>query len=179
MLPALIAISTISAAILLWLLSTRRRIVVLEDKIDNAMSQIGVQFSSYFDALTKLLEVTGCYAKNESERLVEVIQSRRISIIAKSTLDELMCQEDIILEILGKIDRIVKRNPELKKDDTYNQTMHTVQTFSNMVCTSYLIYNDSVSKLNREMQRFPVSLLAGILGFQKRDYIEEKAVNEK
>ena len=40
-----------------------------------------------------------------------------------------------------------------------------------------LIYNDSVTKLNREIRMFPVSLLAAPFGFHARDYLE--AVEEK
>jgi LemA protein len=36
--------------------------------------------------------------------------------------------------------------------------MDAVQTFENMVRTSRLIYNDSVTKLNREIRMFPVSM---------------------
>ena len=42
-----------------------------------------------------------------------------------------------------------------------------------MVQTSRLIYNDSVTKLNRELHIFPTSVLARMLGFKKRDYLVE------
>jgi LemA protein len=41
-----------------------------------------------------------------------------------------------------------------------------------MVRQSRLIYNDSVTKLNRRIRMFPTSLVAGMLGFAKRDYLE-------
>ncbi|WP_246241183.1 LemA family protein [Anaerocolumna sedimenticola] len=43
-----------------------------------------------------------------------------------------------------------------------------------MVRTSRLIYNDSVTKLNREIRMFPVSMIAGMLRFRKREYLEEQ-----
>jgi len=49
-----------------------------------------------------------------------------------------------------------------------------VETFENMVRTSRLIYNDSVTKLNREIRMFPTSIIAGMLGFHKREYLEEQ-----
>ena len=39
-----------------------------------------------------------------------------------------------------------------------------------------MIYNDSVTKLNRELRMFPTSLFAGILGFRPRDYLETNDV---
>ncbi|MPN47545.1 hypothetical protein SDC9_195148 [bioreactor metagenome] len=50
-----------------------------------------------------------------------------------------------------------------------------MQTFENMVRTSRLIYNDSVTKLNREIRMFPVSAIAGMLGFAQREYLVEQS----
>lgn len=175
MLPTLIAIIAIAAVIVLWIISTQRKLVVLDENINNAMSQIGVQLSSRFDALTALLDLTKGYAKHESETLIETIKSRRSVITAKSTPDDVLHQEGVISEALGRIAMVAEQYPELKADQTYIKTMDAVQTFENMVRTSRLIYNDSVTKLNRAIRMFPVSMIAGMLGFQQRDYLEEQA----
>lgn len=170
-----IAIIAIAGAIVLWAISTQRKLVVLDENINNAMSQIGVQLSSRFDALTALLELVKGYAQHESETLIEATKSRRSVITAKSTPDDVLRQEDVITEALGRITVVTEQYPELKANQTYIKTMDAVQTFENMVRTSRLIYNDSVTKLNREIHMFPVSMIAGILGFRRRDYLEEQA----
>ena len=175
MLPTIIAIIAIAVFIVFWAISTQRKLVVLDENISNAMSQIGVQLSSRFDALTALLDLTKGYAKHESETLIETIKSRRSVITAKSTPDDVLRQEGIISEALGRIAMVTEQYPELKANQTYTKTMDAVQTFENMVRTSRLIYNDSVTKLNREIRMFPVSMIAGMLGFQQRDYLEEQA----
>jgi len=55
----------------MWVISTQRRLVILDENVSNAMSQIGVQLSIRFDALTALLDLTQGYAKHESETLIE------------------------------------------------------------------------------------------------------------
>lgn len=176
MLPTFIAIIAIIAVIVLWAISTQRRLVVLDENISNAMSQIGVQLSSRFDALTALLDLTKGYAKHESETLIKTIKSRRSVITAKSTPDDVLRQEGVISEALGRIAMVTEQYPELKANQTYIKTMDAVETFENMVRTSRLIYNDSVTKLNREIRMVPVSLIAGFLGFRQRDYLEEQAL---
>jgi len=175
MLPTFITIAVIAAVIVLWIISTQRRLVVLDENISNAMSQIGVQLSSRFDALTALLDLTKGYAKHESETLIETIKSRRSVITAKSTPDDVMRQEGVISEALGRIAMVTEQYPDLKANQNYIKTMDAVQTFENMVRTSRLIYNDSVTKLNREIRMFPVSAIAGMLGFGKREYLVEQA----
>lgn len=159
---------------ILWVISTQRRLVALDENINNAMSQIGVQLSSRFDALTALLDLTKGYAKHESETIIETIKSRRSVITAKSTPDEVVRQEGIIAEALGRIAMVSEQYPELKANETYIETMDAVNKYENMVRTSRLIYNDSVTKLNREIRMFPVMLIAGLLGFRQRDYLKEQ-----
>ncbi len=50
--------------------------------------------------------------------------------------------------------------------------MKAVDSYENMVRTSRLIYNDNVTKLNRELRMFPTSLIAGVFGFRQRNYLE-------
>ena len=155
-------------------MSTQRRLVVMDENINNAMSQIGVQLSSRFDALTALLDLAKGYAAHESQTLIETIKSRRSVITAKSTPQDVLQQEGVISEALGRISMVAERYPELKADKGYAKCMDAVDSYEKMVRTSRLIYNDSVTKLNREIRMFPVSLIAGILGFRQRDYLEAR-----
>lgn len=174
MMQTILAIAPIAAVIALWIISTQRKLVVLDENICNAMSQIGVQLSSRFDVLTALLELTKGYAKHESEMMIETIKSGRSMIMAKSTPDDVVHQEVIISEVLCRVAMVTEQYPELKANQTYIKTMNAVQIFENMVRTSRLIYNDSVTKLNREIRMFPVSMIARILGFQQREYLVEQ-----
>ena len=157
-----------------WVMSTQRRLVVMDENINNAMSQIGVQLSSRFDALTALLDLAKGYAAHESQTLIETIKSRRSVITAKSTPQDVLRQEGVISEALGRISMVAERYPELKADKGYAKCMDAVDSYEKMVRTSRLIYNDSVTKLNREIRMFPVSLIAGMLGFRQRDYLEAR-----
>ena len=174
MMPIFLASIAIIVLIALWAMSTQRKLVVLDENISNAMSQIGVQLSSRFDALTALLDLAKSYAKHESETLIKTIKSRRIIITAKSTPEDVLRQEGIISEALCRIAMLSEHYPELKANETYITTMDAVQTFENMVRTSRLVYNDSVTKLNREIHMFPTTIIAGVLGFRQRNYLEDQ-----
>lgn len=60
--------------------------------------------------------------------------------------------------------------------DALNNLSGTVQSFENMVRTSRLIYNDSVTKLNREIRMWPTSMIAGILGFHEKEQLIEQSI---
>ena len=160
----------------IWAISTQRKLVVMDENINNAMSQIGVQLSSRFDALTALLDLTKGYAAHESQTMIETIKSRRSVITAKSTPEDVLAQEGVISEALGRIAMVAEQYPDLKSSQNYIKCMDAVDSYEKMVRTSRLIYNDSVTKLNRELRMFPTSLLAGMLGFRQRDYLETNDV---
>lgn len=174
--PYIIAFGVLIVVLVFWMISVQRSFVVLDENINNAMSQIGVQLSSRWDALTSLLDLTKGYAAHEYNTLTETIKARR-SITKDSSPDDVRKQENVIAEAMGKIMAVAESYPELKADQTYIKTMDAVNQYENMVRTSRLIYNDSVTKLNRAIRMFPASMIAGILGFSKRAYLE--ALEEK
>jgi LemA protein len=175
MVSILIAIVAIIGLVIFWLISAQRKLLMLEENVSNAMSQIGVQLSSCLDVMTALLDLTKVYAKHESESLIETIKSRRSVITAESTPNDVLGQEGVISEAWERIAMIAEQYPQLKAKQSYIKTMNAVETFENMLRTSRLIYNDSVTKLNREIRMFPVTLIAGMLGFQQGEYLEEQA----
>ena len=167
-----IIIGALIAMAVVWSVSVHRRLVIMDENINNAMSQIGVQLSSRFDALTILLDLAKGYATVEIQILIENIKSRRSAIIAKSRPDDVLKQEGVIAEALDRISVVAEQFPELKTNENYLKCMKAVDCYEKMVRTSSLIYNDSVTKLNRELRMFPISLLGGMFGFHPRDYLE-------
>ncbi len=172
-----IIIGAIIALLIIWIISVQRKLVGMDENINNAMSQIGVQLSSRFDALAALLDLTKGYADQESQTMIETIKSRRSVITATSTPEDVLKQERVISEALGRISMVAEQSPELKANGNYAKCMNAVDSYEKMVRTSRLIYNDSVTKLNRELRMFPTSLLAGAFGFHQREYLE--TVEEK
>lgn len=159
-------------ALVLWAVSCRRRLAVMSENASSAMAQIGVQVSSRFDALLELLDLTKEYAAQESQTLIETLGSRRNVITGASSVEDVLKQESLASEALNRISTLAERYPELKADANYARCMSAVDSCEKMMYISRLIYNDSVTKLNRELRMFPTSLLAGIFGFRQRDYLE-------
>lgn len=62
---ALIIVGVVLVIIILWFISAQRKLVAMDENINNAMGQIGVQLSSRWDALTALLDLTKGYADHE------------------------------------------------------------------------------------------------------------------
>ena len=167
----IIILIAIIAVLILWFVSVQRKLVAMDENINNAMSQIGVQLSSRWDALTALLELTKGYSEHEYKTISDTIKMRT-SINAKSTAADVNAQENILLDTMGKIMAVAEGYPELKANENYIKTMDSVNSYEETVRKSRLVYNDSVTKLNRTIRMFPTSIAAGILGIKSRDYLE-------
>lgn len=170
-----IVLVIVLVVIVLWFISTQRKLVAMDENINNAMSQIGVQLSSRWDALTALLDLTKGYAEHEYKTLSDTIKMRS-TISAKSSAAEVNAQENLITEAVSRIMAVAESYPELKANENYIKTMDSVNEYEKMVRQSRLIYNDSVTKLNRAIRMFPTSIAAGLMHITSRDYLE---ANEK
>lgn len=167
----LIVIAIIVAILIVWFIGVQRTLVSLDENVNNAMSQIGVQLTSRFDALSELLNLVKGYNEHEYNTLADVIKMRS-GIGAKSTASDVENQENIITEALGKIRAVAEAYPDLKANANYQNLMNSLNDYESKVRQSRLVYNDSVTKLNRTIRMFPTSLVAPMFGIVARDYLK-------
>ena len=73
---------------------------------------------------------------------------------------------------MGRLLAVSESYPELKADGMFNKTMDSINEYENLVRTSRMVYNDSVTKMNRMVRQWPSSFVASLLHFGKRDYLE-------
>ena len=99
---ALIIVGVVLVIIILWFISAQRKLVAMDENINNAMGQIGVQLSSRWDALTALLDLTKGYADHEYKTISDTIKMRT-SINSNSSAAEVNKQENMLTEAMGKI----------------------------------------------------------------------------
>ena len=165
-------IGAIIAFLVMWIISVRRKIAALDENVNSAMNQMGVQLSSRFDALMALLDLTKGYAGYDSLDIVESVKARRRIITAQALLTDVVEQERVIGDALERIAMMAERYPKLREDQSYVKYKDAIECYEKMLYTSRLIYNDSVTKLNRTIRAFPICLIAGLIGFRQRDYWE-------
>ena len=172
-----IIIVAVAALLVLWIIGVQRNLVSKEELCKNALSQIGVQQASRWDALTALAEMTKSYSDYEYKAITDIIAQRRV-VGSTSSAAEANAQENKITEALTHIMAVGEQYPELKASETYIKTMDSINTYENQVRMSRMVYNDSVTALNRMIRQFPNNLVAGMLGFAVKDYLVENAGKE-
>lgn len=164
-------IVAIVVLVVLWFISVQRMLVSLDENVNNAMSQIGVNLTSRFDALTGLLDLVKGYNEHEYKTLSDVIKMRT-TIGSHSKASEVEAQENMITEAMGKIMAVAEAYPDLKSNTNYQNLMNSLNDYETKVRQSRLVYNDAVTKLNRTIRMFPTSLVAPMCGIVARDYLQ-------
>lgn len=167
----LVVIAVIIAVIIIYLIATQRKLVSLDENINNAMSQIGVQLNSRWDALTALSDLTRQFAGHETDVFMESIKLRR-QLSPTSTAADVGAQEAALKNAATSINAVAEAYPELKSNEVYLKTMDSVDRYEDTVRVSRMVYNDSVTKLNRACRMFPSSIVASMLRFELREYLD-------
>lgn len=169
--PIALIICAVVILLIVWFISAQRLLVSLDENVNNAMSQIGVQLSSRFDALTGLLDLVKGYNEHEYKTLSDVIKMRT-SIGGKSKASEVEAQENMLTDTLGKIMAVAEAYPDLKANTNYQNLMNSLNDYESKVRQSRLVYNDCVTKLNRTIRMFPYFIFAPMCGVSTRDYLK-------
>jgi len=163
----------LTGIIVIYFTFTQNSLVSLEEFCRNSLSQITVQQQSRWDALTSLFELTKGYSSHENNTLKEIISARQ-NLTPRSTVAEIQNQENLISKGFAGIHAVAEAYPELKADSVYLKTMDGVKDYENNVRMSRMVYNDSVTKFNRQVRSFPASFIANLLRFTQKDYLDEK-----
>ena len=146
-----------------YIISTQREFVHLDELCKNATSQIAVQLNSRWDAITALAKTAAQYAKHESETLINTIRERRQGNV--TTAEQINEQQGAISQVLGRLIAIGEAYPDLKANSLYKEAMDGMRDYEEKVRMSRMVYNDTVTKMNRMVRQWPSSFVAGLLHF--------------
>ena len=173
MITALIIIILLAVIVIGYFISAQRSLVNLDELCKNALSQIEVQLNSRFDAVVALAKAAAQYAKHESETILETIQARGgNSGVAANTPAAINAQTDLLSQMMGKLNVVVERYPELKASELYKETQEGMKQYEEHVRMSRMIYNDTATKMNRMVRQWPSSIVASMLHFDQKEYLK-------
>lgn len=156
----------------LWLISTRKRLRVMNENAENAMGQIGVQLASRFELLFEALDIAKCFAGCEISSLLTSLEREKNDITARSMPEDVLNQEKVIVGAMKYLSEVEERYPEMKRDDNYIKCIDAANSYKKMILTSCLIYNDTVERYNKVLEMLSIRLIAGMLGFHRRKYLK-------
>ena len=171
--PILIVVGII-VVLALMLIPSYNGFVNGEENVDRAYAQVENQLQRRLDLIPNLVETVKGFAKQEKDVIDSVTEARARLAGAGSPQDQAEAND----ELSGALSRllvVVENYPELKSDANFRQLMDELAGTENRLSVARQDYNNEVADFNRKVKRFPGALLAGIFGFDEKEYFKADA----
>jgi LemA protein len=142
-------------------------------RIDEAFAQIEVQLKRRHDLIPNLVNAVKGYMGFEQKVLTDVTNARAAAVAAGSQGPaQQAAAENMLTSTLRSLFAVVENYPELKANQNVLELQEQLTTTENQISFSRQHYNASVLDFNTAIATFPNVLLAGPLGFTKRDFFD-------
>ena len=155
----------------LWLMSSYNGLVVLRQAVKNAWAQIDVQLKRRHDLIPNLVNTVKGYASHEKDTLERVISARAKATSATTPADAMKAEGELS-SALARLLAVVESYPDLKANQNFLSLQEELTSTENRVSFSRQAYNDSVTRLNTQIQTFPTVVIAGMFGFKEEPFFE-------
>jgi LemA protein len=168
---ALIVVLAAVVLLVLYLVVLYNGLVQKRNRIDNAWAQIEVQLKRRRDLIPNLVESVKGYAAHERGTFEAVTQARAGAAGAQ-TPAAIGIAEGMLSQALGRLFAVAEAYPELKANQNFLDLQAQLNETENRIAVSRQVYNDTVLTYNNAIQVVPAVLIAGALGFTKREFFE-------
>lgn len=169
---ALIVILVIILVLIALMWSTYNSLVKLDEKVNEAWSDITVQLKYRADLIPNVVETVKGYAKHEKEVFEGVTEARSAVMGAKSVKSAAKAEAEMT-NALSKVFAIAEAYPELKANTNFQKLQEQLQDVEDKIQASRRFYNAGAKELNTKVKTFPTNVINKLIGhFKIRDYFE-------
>jgi LemA protein len=166
--PILIAIIVFVVLILVLMYNS---LVRAKLRTDEAWSDITVQLKRRYDLIPNLVNTVQGYAKHEKTVFEDVTEARAQAMGAQS-VSEVAKADNQFQSALKSLFAVAEAYPDLKANQSFQQLQAELVDTEDKIQAARRFYNGSARDLNIKIQSFPTNLVAGMLGFKKRDFFD-------
>ena len=154
---------------LLWVIGAYNGLIVLRNRVKEALSDISVQLKRRYDLIPNLIETVKGYAKFEKSVLTDVTKARTEAMGAKG-IEEKAKAENMLSETLKSLFAVSENYPDLKASQNFLDLQDELSDTENKIEASRRFYNGQVRDLNTRIETFPTSLIATQLHFKQEEF---------
>ncbi len=152
-------------------------LVRLNERVEEAWSDITVQLKRRADLIPNLVETVNGYAKHETEAIKQVSEARAKMMGARSVASTAEADRSM-LGALSRIMAVSESYPELKANENFQQLSAELSDTEDKVQAARRFYNAGAKDLNTRVKTFPINLFKGF-GFKVREYYNVDADEAK
>jgi LemA protein len=146
-------------------------LIQLRVRCDSAWSDIDVQLKRRHDLIPNLVETVKGYAAHEKGTFENIAKFRSMAMQATAPADK-AAAENQLTGALKSLFAVAENYPDLKANQEFLQLQASLSQVEDTIQNARRYYNAVVRDLNTKIQSFPTNILAGMFGFQARQFFE-------
>lgn len=147
------------------------RFNILENRIDNSLSQINVQLKRRADLIPNLIETVKSYARHEKSIIKSVNEARK-ALVQSNNLSSKIEADKNLESALGKLFAIAENYPNLKANENFMELQRELSSTEDKVAYSRQFYNDSILVYNNLCKTLPGKIFASLYGKKEKEYFD-------
>lgn len=160
------------------------RLVGLEENVNEKWAQVQNVYQRRADLIPNLVRTVEGAAEFERNTLQDVIEARaqvgQVQIGSDITSDpaafaQFQQAQGALSSALSRLMVVVERYPELRANQNFLELQSQLEGTENRVTVERMRYNEAAQGFNTASRRFPASLIARMLGFERKQYFEAEA----
>ena len=148
-------------------------LVQVRNNADKAFENIHVILMQRHDELRKLIDTCKGYMKHEDKMLTKLTELRVGYETASA--DEKVKLENQINKGVAQLRHVWEGYPDLKASQNFLQIQNRISALETSITDRREFFNDSINIYNIQIERFPERLLAGLLGYYRRQFLDVPA----
>lgn len=177
-----VVVIAVLMAAFVWVKNVYNRMVVSEESIEAAWSQVENVYQRRADLIPNLVSTVKGYAAHESETLEGVVAARakatQVTVdpadLTPEALERFNAAQDELSAALGRLLMIQENYPDLKANQNFLELQAQLEGTENRIATERMKFNDAVKYFNTGIRRFPDNIIASMFGFEKKAYFEAR-----
>lgn len=162
-------------AVALTLIFIYNRLVSLNQKRNNAFSDIDVQLKQRFDLVPNLVETVKGYAEHENDVFTKVTEARAQVGKNQGGVNPdagRMNAESMLGGALVDLFAVAENYPDLKADANFRELQRELSDIENKIAAARRFFNSATAEYNAAIQQFPAVLFASTFGFKEEEFFE-------
>jgi LemA protein len=149
-------------------ISTKNTLVLKNEDVDRAYSQLDIVQQRRLDLIPNLVATVKGYTKEESTVLTNIANARAGVIGAADHAASIQANSQLDVAISPLL-RLQESYPDLKSNEQFMRLSDELAGTENRIATERQRYNRTLEDYNVYVRQFPNSIWAGMAGFKYRD----------
>lgn len=158
----------------LLLIPKYNSLVTGEENVDSKWAQVENQLQRRYDLIPNLVESVKGYTSHEQQVIADITNARA-QMGSANTPAQQAGANDALTGALSRLLVVVENYPNLKADANFRQLMDELAGTENRLAVAREDYNNEVQQFNKHVKRFPGNLIAGMFGFEQKEYFKAAA----